>query len=106
MPCIRVDGQRQISVVHAACVKEYKDSGEKTEIRQKTEEYIPDRLFPYPGQEQAYIHGKTAELEREIPPVVVSAAQPESQTVLFPDFAGGHKYTAEQEESTESVYMG
>ena len=87
MPCIRMNSQRGIAIVQAACIKECKNSREKSEIHKKSKENSADFFRRNGGQKQADIHGDTAELERKVPPIILSAAQRVSKTPLLPDFA-------------------
>ena len=84
-------GQRSITVVQSAGVKESNDTGQESEIHKEGQQdtiYFPGL---YPWSQQADIHGNAAELEREIPPVILSVIQMISKAPLFPDFAGKHQ---------------
>ncbi len=55
----------------------------------------------YPGKDQQNIHGDTAELEREIPPVIDPPVDDEGQTALLPYFAECHNHAAKKEKAVE-----
>ena len=100
MPGKGVDREGEISVVHAAGVKEGEDTAQHAEIHQKGGEDLTETPAVDPGQEQTDVHGDAAELEGEIPPVVAAAADREGQGVLLPQLRCQHQYSGYQEKTS------
>lgn len=95
MPQIRVGSQRCVGIVKAARIKKREDSAHQAEGLKESQEYVPG-LFTNKGQQKAYIHRYAAELEGEVPPVVMMFIYYECNAVLFPDFAEKHDYSADK----------
>lgn len=99
VPQIGVCGQRGISVMETAGVRKHGDPAQKCIAHEKCEQGAADPRAAEPGIGDQDIHGNAAELEREIPPVIRSAAQDKGEHVLLPDLAAQHEKTAQKEQS-------
>lgn len=99
MPAVRESGQRGQRIVKAGGVGEHGDAAQKTVAHEKGEQGLLQRGPADPGIYKQDIHGDAAQLEREVPPVVLSAAQDEGEGELFPDLAGEHEEAADQEKN-------
>ena len=93
-----MEGQGEIAVVHAAGIKECKDTAQKTEVHEESEKNAAYSRRIAPGEDQADIHGDAAQLEWKIPPVIGSLIHNISKTVLFPDLADKHQKTTVKKE--------
>ena len=90
--------------MHAAGVKKGKNPAQKTVIHKKDQHDFLQFFRMYPRKHQTDVHGNTAKLEREMPPVVVALSKEEGQAPLFPDFADSHDKTAGKEEYFVSIH--
>lgn len=99
MPAVRESGQCGQRIVKAGGVGEHGDAAQKSVAHEKGEQSLFQRCPVKPGIYKQDIHGDAAQLEREVPPVVLPAAQDESEGELLPDLAGEHEEPADKEEN-------
>ena len=74
-----MDCQNQKWIVHTACVEEYSNSTKEIIGCEKSENCILGRLVVKKWVEDKKVHRQTAELEGEVPQVVVPVIHNESQ---------------------------
>lgn len=72
--------------MHTCRIQECEDAAKKTEVHEEGKQDASYSRGSAPRKDQADIHGDTAQLEGEIPPVVGSVVYYKSETVLFPYF--------------------
>ena len=96
MPRPGMHGQGRQRIHKAACIRKHSDTAKEAEAHQEGEEHPADALPAQPRVGEQQIHGDTAKLEWEIPPVICPVPQGKSQDKLLPDLAAQHKHAAQE----------
>lgn len=73
------------------------DSSKQAVIHKKGKKQSADTLLFYPGKSQENIHCYTAQLKREIPPIIGASIHMKGQAPLLPDFTSSHDKATEEE---------
>lgn len=97
MPAVGKESQCGQGIVETGGVGKYGSPAQKTVAHKKGVNRLSYCQMMKQWIEKEYIHGNTAQLKGKIPPVVLSAAENESECELFPDLAAEHKDSADDE---------
>ena len=104
MPNVGVRGERWQRILKPGRVQEDDDAAKKAVAHEKCEERLADSFPAQPWVGKQYIHGHTAKLEGQLPPVIGAASNTESQGKLLPDLAAQHENTAQKEQSVRCFW--
>ena len=102
MPDIGKSGERGKRIVQAGGICKDGCPAKRTITHEECKQRLPGKRPAQPWVYQEQVHGNAAELEREIPPVILAAAQDKSQRELFPYLAAEHEDAAYEKENIRS----